>query len=504
MFFTTHISKLSKPIVSSVLVGMVLVGCEDSEREGLTNETSININVTEPVDRDLEEIKEDGVLRMITSYSSGSYFLYGGVERGFEYELVKEFAKSQNLGLEVIILREGDNPYDLLNSGVGDVIAASYTKTPERDKYVDFTRPYNLVDQLIIYNQEENDIARSIDEIQDLTISVRRNSSYYNQLRQLQEQGVSVSINLVPSDMDTEALLFAVSQGEYEATVADNNLYAASRRYMKNLATGPTIAKNDTISWVIRENADKLEEKMNQFLYKHFRITDSDQPPKRSALLNVLRRRYFSDQNTITKFYQPPTGDKYSGLLSPYDKLIKPLADSAGIDWRMIAAIIAQESQFDPNTKSWAGAVGLMQIIPRYSEVENPQDLYDPETNVKEGIRILKEHLDHYSYMDSVNCWKFSLATYNSGMGHIADARRLTIDQNKNPNEWEPVADALLKLMRRQYYKDARYGFARGIETVRYVRQISNRYETYQAIMELAQNQQNRIRPASIGTSPLN
>jgi membrane-bound lytic murein transglycosylase F len=140
-----------------------------------------------------------------------------------------------------------------------------------------------------------------------------------------------------------------------------------------------------------------------------------------------------------------------------------------------------------------------MQVMPRFSEVSNEEQLYDVETNIKEGVRIIKEHLDHYSYMDSTNKWSFALATYNAGPGHIADARRLAIDQNKDPNKWKNVEDALLKLMQRKYYKDARYGFARGIETVRYVTEIKNRYNTYKSILTMAERNESGVGPGVMG-----
>ncbi|HET6528014.1 MAG TPA: transglycosylase SLT domain-containing protein, partial [Balneolaceae bacterium] len=165
----------------------------------------------------------------------------------------------------------------------------------------------------------------------------------------------------------------------------------------------------------------------------------------------------------------------------------------------MITAIIAQETKFNPKAKSWAGAMGLMQIIPRYSEISKPKLLYKPEINIREGIRILSEHLEHYSYMDRSNQWAFALGAYNAGPGHIADARRLAIDHNDNPNEWENVAEALLKLMQRKYYKNARYGFCRGIQTVQYVQEIKNRYKTYQSIIALAEYKEKSIGPGVLG-----
>ena len=450
-------------------------------------EKELRVSVTDPVDHDFAEIKRSGTLRMITRYSSNTYFLHQGLEYGFEYELVREFAKNHDLALEVVVIGPNENPYDLLNSGEGDLIAANYTATEERKKYVDFTRAYNLVDQVLVLSQKVENPPQSIKEMaeRDIPITVRRNSSYYYRLQDLQKKGIDVEINLVSNTKDTESLLFEISSGDYAATVADDNIFQASNKYMQGLQRGPTIAKNDTIAWAIRENANDLETELNRFLYQHFRFGKAGQPPKRSSFLNILRKRYFEEGPQIAEYYNPESSERGLGIISPYDDLIKQVADSADIDWLMVASIMAQETKFNPNSKSWAGAVGLMQVMPRYSEVENEEKLYDAETNVREGVRIIKEHLRHYSYMDSTDQWSFALAAYNAGPGHIADARRLAMDQNKNPNEWENISDALLKLMHRKYYKDARYGFCRGIETVRYVKEIKNRYNTYQSILTM-------------------
>lgn len=483
------IATVRKSIVGMLIVVSSLSGC--TEKEPPKDDTpkvhhDLNVSVTKPVDRDFDAIKRSGVIRMITRYSSNTYFLQQGVERGFEYELVKKFAKENDLALEVVVIGENDNPYDMLNSGEGDLIAANYTITPERKQYVQFTRPYNIVDQVVALPEDLGQSPSSLQDLSDVTISVRRNSSYYHRLMELKRNGYQLNVNLVPDDMDTETLLYEVMNGTYEATVADDNIFQAASKYMGGLTEGPKIARNDTIAWAIRKNADGLKTQMNRFLYKHFRLGGPDEPPKRSAFLNILRKRYFKEGPQIAEYYNPERQFRTSGILSPYDDLIKSIADSADLDWKMLTSVIAQESKFNPNSRSWAGAIGLMQILPRFSTVEESQ-LYDPETNIREGVRILNEHLDHYAYMDTTNRWAFALATYNAGEGHIADARRLAIDLHRNPNNWDNAEDALLKLMQRKYYQNARYGFCRGIETVRYVREIMNRYETYETILALAE-----------------
>lgn len=498
-------SGIQNTVIGAIALMLLGTGCmsTDDIDEFISEDSpdGLNVTVTEPIQRDYPDIKKEGTLRMITRYSSNTYFLHQGLEWGFEYELVQKFADEHDLALEVVVVGPNENPYDLLNSGKGDLIAANYAATQERKKYVKFTRPYNIVDQVLVFSEGVEDPPDTINEVakREIPITVRRNSSYYYRLQNLQKNDINLVAHLVSNTKDTEALLFDISNDSYRATVADDNIYNASNKYMEGLVKGPTVAKSDTIAWAIRKNAPDLETELNRFLYKHFRFSNANEGPKRSTFLNVLRKRYFESGQQIAGYYNPEISSRNSGIISPYDDLIKEVADSAGVDWLLVASIAAQETKFNPNSKSWAGAVGLMQVMPRFSEVSSEEQLYDVETNIKEGIRIIKEHLNHYSYMDSTNKWSFALAAYNAGQGHIADARRLAIDQNKDPNKWRNVEDALLKLMQRKYYKDARYGFARGIETVRYVTEIKNRYNTYKSILTMAERNKSGVGPGVMG-----
>jgi membrane-bound lytic murein transglycosylase F len=493
--------------VEKVGIGMLLVGsilissCFNTTEPEVEAIGELSISVTEPIYRDLAEIKRSGVLRMITSYSSGSYFLHRGIQVGFEYELVREYAKENDLALEVIIAGPDDNPYDLLYEGVGDVIAASYTITEEREELVSFTRPYNLVNQIIVVSDEAGVQPSSISDLENIPLSIRRNSSYFQTFEKLREEGVELDINLVNEELDTEAILFQVANGIYEATIADDHIFYAANKYMDGLIEGPRISERDEIAWAIRPNGPDLENSMNQFLRKHFRYSQ-DGSPRRSAFLNILRKRYFEESTQIADYFSPEIVNRTSSVISPYDSLFQVVADEFDLDWLMLTAIAAQESKFDPSSVSWMGAVGLMQVLPRFSEISE-DSLMIAEVSAREGARIIKDHLQHYSYMDTTNQWKFALATYNAGLGHLADARRLSIDRNDNPNEWQNISDSLLKLMQRRYYQHARYGFCRGIETVRYVNEITNRYETYQAILE-ANDARNDGIPGIMGIKTLN
>lgn len=244
--------------------------------------------------------------------------------------------------------------------------------------------------------------------------------------------------------------------------------------------------EKDTVAWAMRKNAPLLKLKADDFIQKHFRFREGDSRTLRSAYLNLLRRRYFEDESWRNRFSDPKYNTMYTGYLSPYDEMVKSIADEAGVDWKLVIAVMAQESAFNPNAESWAGALGLMQIIPRFSVVENEALLYDPETNIREGVRYLREHLRHNAHLDSLNQHSMALAMYNVGSGHLSDARRLADQLGNNPDEWNHVADALLKLMHPEYYRHARFGYKRGTETVNYVKDVLNRYDRYQTVYEWA------------------
>lgn len=468
--------------IGSLSVALVLVFALRTIPELIDD--PLDVTVTEPVDRDFDRITESGVIRLITRYNSQTYFLQDGVERGFEFEFFSAFAREHGLRVEVVIPKPDEQPIDVLNRGDGDVIAANYTVTEERQRHISFSHPYNLVTEILVLREDSLERYSALDSLNGLTVHVRKNSSYYTSLLDMQRDGVGVDIELVPESVETQALLAMVASGEITATVADDNLFEAATIFVKGIAAGPAVSETKPIAWGIRSNAPLLESKMNEFISTHFKVQEEEGELRRSELINVLRARYYENPRAVL-FNRHQVRKKLSaGSLSPYDSLAQRVAADHGLDWRLIIAIAAQESRFDPEAVSWKGAVGLMQIMPAYSEVDSDTMLFDVEANMREGARILKRHLTHFAYLDSLNQLKFSLASYNAGIGHMADARRLAIDLNRNPNEWEGVQDAFLRLMERTYHRNATYGFVRGVETVNYVNTVLNRYKNYRLLTE--------------------
>lgn len=440
----------------------------------------------EPVAISFDQIKQRGSIRMITRYSSSSYFIHRGLDRGFEYDFISEFARRNGLRVEVVVLKPDENPIDVLNRGDGDIIAANYTRTSNREDYISFSSPYNLVDQVLVIPAHKFQLDLELNDLLPLEITVRRNSSYHATLLSLIEQGYRIKINTVNEDWDTEAIINGVADGQFEATVADHNLFQAASLFAEGLAQGPVLSERNEVAWGIRKNNPELLSAANTFLEAQFRVSE-DLRPRRSGLLNMLTRRYFEDNNSLRDYRDPEFDFYHTGRLSPYDDMVKSIAAEADVDWKFVISVMNQESRFDPNAKSWMGAVGLMQILPRFSQVPSEELLFDPETNIREGVRYIRKHLDRYQNFDRDTQHRLALATYNAGIGHVNDARRLAIDLGNDPNNWDDIADALLKLMNRRYYANARYGYVRGTETVNYVERIMYHYEKIQNITLLAE-----------------
>ena len=197
-----------------------------------------------------------------------------------------------------------------------------------------------------------------------------------------------------------------------------------------------------------------------------------------TALLTVkkVRRRIFS-----------PMLDKNKGIISNYDGYFQQYSRDIRWDWRLMAAQCYQESTFDPKAVSFAGAKGLMQIMPGTADhLGVARDkLYDPETNIAAAAKLIKELQQAFSDIrDHYERTNFVLASYNGGSHHIRDAMALARRDGKNASRWAEVAPYVLKLATAQYYNDpiVKYGYMRGSETVDYVEKIRSRHASYQGV----------------------
>jgi membrane-bound lytic murein transglycosylase F len=200
-----------------------------------------------------------------------------------------------------------------------------------------------------------------------------------------------------------------------------------------------------------------------------------------------LYNKYFQNRHTYRNIHS----EHYalgSGKISRYDEILRKESESIMWDWRLLASMVYQESRFNAEAVSWAGAFGLMQLMPGTAKNYGVTSESSPREQVRAGVKFIQWLDDRFKdvIVDEEERIKFILAAYNIGYGHIQDARRLAEKNGADPDIWMgSVEEWLLKKSDPKYYTDqvVKYGYARGIESYNYVREVLERYEHYKNII---------------------
>lgn len=416
---------------------------------------------------DLDGILARGELRVLTERGPASYFVHDGQERGFEYELMKIFADRHGLELKVVVPPTRSDLVRWLREGKGDVIASAFEVLPERKTDVAYTRPYQNSYQAMVVR--ENDRVRDLDDLRGRIVYVRAGSAECETLRELRQSEDDFEIRIVSESFGLEEILGLVEDGTWDVTVCDSELLDMERAAGIKLRSAFPI-RLVRRAWAVRPDNPKLRASLDGFLREEYR----------GLHFNVLRQSYFEGGPMTASFHDDFRSD-LSGRISVYDDLIRRYAEECNLDWRLVAAQIYQESRFNHDSVSGAGAVGLMQLMPATASDLGVQAVNDPETSIRAGTRYLKKLLDTFEPDLPLEARiRFALASYNVGRGHVEDARRLAARRGWSPDRWYGnVEKALLLLQRAEYYRSARHGYCRGKETIQYVARIDRLYRTY-------------------------
>lgn len=476
--------------ISLILVSLSCKQGKSNEIAETNQEELINPIVANSVDRDLEDIKKDGVLRALVVYSSTSYFLYRGQPMGFEYEMIKKLADDLDLELELLISKNLDHQFEVLNRGDVDLIAHGMTITNQRKWEVDFTEYLYLTKQVLVQKKPDNYrkmgwsslqkhlINDPIELIGD-TVSIRYNSAYWERIQSLSNEiGGQIYVDTLGSRLSTGEIIDMVADGNIKYTVADENLAQINASYRPELDISVPISFTQRIGWVTRKKAENLKQTIDEWIKKERKTLD----------YHVTYNKYFKNKRS----FRVRTGSNYYSLnnkqISKYDDIIKKHAKNIGWDWRLLASQAYQESKFNPQAKSWAGARGLMQIMPATAIDLDIKNIVDPDESLRGGTAYVDQIYKKFEEIsDTTVRQKFTLASYNCGYGHVKDAQRLAEAEGLNPNTWKDNVDKmLLKLSYPKYYNKPmiRYGYVRGSEPVAYVEEIFDRYEHYKAFFE--------------------
>ncbi|MEL7003561.1 MAG: transporter substrate-binding domain-containing protein [Bacteroidota bacterium] len=489
------IKSLIIPLVYSVLIAVVAISTSSCRRAGkgsseINSQVEPSTTLPPPVDFDIEKIKERGSLVAVLENSSTGFFIYKGQPMGYEYDLLELFAKRMDVELEIRTTASIQEAFEILNRGEADIIAYSLTVTKERKKVLAFTDNHYTTRQVLVQRKPENWRKLTRDELEgrlirnqvDLIgkqIHVRKKSAYIDRLYNLSDEiGGDILILEESDSLETEKLIKMVANGRIQLTVADESVARVNAAYYPNIDVKTPIRFPQQIAWAVRKNSDQFLTEINDWLASI----------KKQPTYNVIFKKYFRNSRASVQRAKSDFSSFKGDKISIYDDKIKEASDSLGWDWLLLASQIFQESRFDPYAKSWAGAVGLMQLVPETGKRYGVNNLYDPHQSIDGGVKFMR-HLDKLwskTIKDKNERIKFILASYNVGLGHVTDARDLAMKYGRDPLKWEDnVEYFLLMKSKREFFRDpvVKSGYCRGEEPVNYVRDILSRYDQYRQLI---------------------
>lgn len=414
-----------------------------------------------------------------TLYSPTGFFILKGDTMGYDYDRIRDFARSRGIALRFKVARSMPALLDLLNKRAVDVLACEIPVTAEYKSRVLHCGAVNETYQVLVQHSGAGMIY-DVTQLIGREVFVEKGSKYESRLRNLDnEVGGGITIHTVEGEaaLPTE-LIQRVSRREIDFTIVDSDIAQMNLYYYDSINIGLRVGFAQHSSWAVNNRDQWLADSINEWaasvnareyskqVLKHY--FEMNRGPKPDSVL--------VDTPAVT----PP------GAISPYDHVFKRYAGEIGWDWRLLAAIAYSESGFDPNATSWMGARGIMQVMPRTARsfgVESDKELANPEVSIRIASRILAE-LEGImrGKAEPGERIKFVLAAYNAGSGHVTDAIALARKHELNPRLWnENVEQAMLWKMDPEYYNDSvcSNGYCRGTEPVDYVVKVLDRYDIY-------------------------
>jgi membrane-bound lytic murein transglycosylase F len=433
---------------------------------------------------DLDSIIARGKLVAVTDFNSTNYFLFKGETMGFHYELLEAFSDHLGVDIEMITENSIEDAFRLLKSGQVDLLAMGLAETESRKDEIGFTEALDSTRQILVQRKPnkwesmtsselEKKLVRYPASLESKSVYVQKGSSHADQLRLLSKE-INRPITVIEVPFEAEALIELVDKGEIDFAVCDENIALVYATYFPGIDIATQLSNTQSLAWGIRNtNSELLKKELDQWIV-NFRKTRT---------FTLLYSKYFKNprSRTIVKsdYYALSTGK-----VSQWDNLIKVYSETIDWDWRLIAALIYQESGFAPDVISRVGAYGLMQVMPETGKNFGIDITSSPENNIKAGVKFIGWLHNIFDPMipDKNERTKFILASYNAGPGHVLDAMKLAGKNGMDPHIWDDnVAVWLQKKSEPRYYKDpeVRYGYFTGKESVAFVSEILERYEHY-------------------------
>lgn len=422
---------------------------------------------------EIKSVKEKGVLTIAVDENIPGYFNYNGCGYGFQYDILKEYAKSIDVELKIIEKKGIKNAINLLSTNMADIVVTMGRYSNDYPTQAKSLEPIYKTNYVVLAKRG-NDKKLSTSQLKEIV--AHKNivlSDGFTATDRYNFWLDSIKCSAVISMSNTLDMISSISRGEIDYFVCEKMEATLGCFLNKDVREVYTFEEEVNSVLLVSSYNKALESDFNSWLEEYTKSTEY------GWLHSLYHESGFLKQLAREGFVAP------LGNLSPYDEIIKRESIKAGLDWRLVSAIAYHESRFNPTLSSPRKAEGIMQVMPaiaRHFEMEG--QMANPVKNIEVALKLINKIESSLKFSPSTSqhdrlC--IILACYNGGIGHVLDARRLATKYGENPNSWSDVAKYLSLKSNEDFYMDAivKSGKFYGTETLAFVSKVMHKYDSY-------------------------
>jgi len=393
---------------------------------------------------DWETLQKKGRIRVGILQNTTDYYVDNGYVKGFQFEMVELMAKYLGLTPHYAVYNTyWDNLCALLNNEV-DMLAMNLSQTLAGKQFFRYTSPHSFSEHRLVqrkknlYVNEQLEVNLGIDSVSEkkIVLGVPAFSAFYHDALKLLYRADNERLKLKEySSFDVNALFALLDTGSIDLLIVDAQTMKSNSLLFPALDYSVVMTEILPQSWAVHHENISLCNAIDNWM-KSFVNTETHKQ---------LVKKYYSHHSKNRQRIEQKQRAKTLGSISPYDNIIKKHAKERGLDWRFVAAIIFQESKFDPTAKGWGGAYGLMQMMPitmqHYGTTLNPS----AEKQIADGCKHIEQLMEKYKgkYTNKDDLLKIVLMAYNTGSKKVDAARNLAKEKGLNPNNWNNIESVL-------------------------------------------------------------
>ena len=427
----------------------------------------ININGCSKESSKLKQIKSNGILRIALVADPPHYFPNKVKERGYDFELVSHYATSIDVELEIIKTNTSNEIIFLLNQGKVDI--GILGSSPEFDqKNIENVVTYNNSKWYVIGNRANRQLPKSIDSIEPNTMIVANGSNASFMLHSIGEDYPSLLWDEL-KNTNVRSILERINENHSKISIISEDIYAYYQYLFPETKKIFVLPIKYPSRWLVKNNNNlSFLYSINSFFNKY----------KQNGKLEKIGKTYYEHLSAFDyvdiRYYLKRINKK----LPKYKKYFVEAAKNSALDARIIAAVSYQESHWNRKARSPTGVRGMMMLTLDTAKRVGVKNRLNAKQSIFGGAKYLKILYESFSNTieEPDRLW-FTLAAYNIGLGHVEDARTITKSQGDNPNSWIDVEKHIPKLSQKKWYKKTKYGFARGHESIEFVKRVRRYYD---------------------------